>query len=210
MKTTLKEIHQHRPCTDGFEQLIYSITGRKESPEMDIDEQFSLLTEEEKDKEVDLIEILESNGIKDAVWVLRCFDYRFYCLFLADVAESVLPIFEAKYPEDDRPMKAIQAIRDFHAGKISAEELAAEAAAARAAVRDAATGDAAWAAALAAAWAAAAEDAAWDAAWAAAWDAAWAAEDAAWGAAWAAARAAAEDTKRQEIEELFRKHFVKD
>ena len=78
-------------------------------------------------------------------------------LFAADCAEHVLHLFEKKYPKDDRPRKAIEAVRKFAQGEISDEE------------RDAATaaaGDAATAAA---------GDAAWAAAGAAAWDAAWAA-----------------------------------
>src|SRR5690606_40470249 len=72
--------------------------------------------------------ILESNGIKDAVWSLNVLAYKERCLFQADVAESVLHIFEAKYPDDSRPRKAIKAIRDYHAGLISRNELDAYAA----------------------------------------------------------------------------------
>ena len=199
MKTTIRKLYKYGPCSDGFAQLIYSVTGRKESPETDISDQFSLLTEDEKNREIGLIEILESNGIEHAAWALRCFDYKYCCLFLADVAESVLPVFEADYPEDDRPRRVIQAVRDYHGGKIDAEEL-------RAAAKDAyAAGEVAERAAVkAAVWAA---WAAWAAAGAAAGEAvwaAWAAEDA---AARDAARAAAGTAKWQEIESLFRKHF---
>jgi hypothetical protein len=90
-------------------------------------------------------------------------------LFAADCAEHTIFIFEQKYPEDDRPRKAIEAARDFANGKISAFARAAARAAAWAAA-----GDAAWAAAGDAAWAAA-RAAAGDAAWAAAGDAAGAA-----------------------------------
>ena len=92
-------------------------------------------------------------------------------LIAADFAEHVLPLFEAKYPDDDRPRKAIDAARAFVRGEITKEQLdaarAASWAASRAAARDAAR-DAAWAASRAAAWAAAraaARAAAWDAAW---------------------------------------------
>lgn len=64
-------------------------------------------------------------------------------LYLADCAEHVLPIWEAKYPEDDRVRKCIVAARAFANGEITAEELAK--------ARDAAW-DAAWTAAGAAAW----------------------------------------------------------
>ena len=88
-------------------------------------------------------------------------------LFACRVAEDVLPLFEAQYPDDYRPRKAIETARRHADGKATDSELAA----ARDAARDAAR---------------AAEDAAWDAAWAAA-DAAWAAT---WDAAWSTARAA--------------------
>ena len=89
-------------------------------------------------------------------------------------AESVLSIYENKYPDDTRPRKAIEAASHYLSVVSSRDAAWAAEDAARAA------GDAAWAAG----------DAAWaagDAAWAAR-DAAWAAGDAAW-----AARAAARD-----------------
>ena len=69
-------------------------------------------------------------------------------LFAADCAERVLPIFEKRSPNDDRPRKAIEVARRFARGEATKEE--------RAAAGDAA-GDAAWAAAWAAAWDAAGE-----------------------------------------------------
>jgi len=110
-------------------------------------------------------------------------------LIAADFAEHVLPLFEAKHPDDERPRKAIDAARAFVRGEITKEQL-----------------DAAWAAARAAAGAAAdaARAAAWAAADAAADDAeairaAWAdARDAAWDAAWAAERA----WQQQRIDEV--------
>ena len=111
-------------------------------------------------------------------------DERNARLFAADCAEHVLPIFEKKYPKDDRPRKAIEAAREFARGEIDADAAGA-------------AGDAAWDAAWAAA--RAAGDAAWDAAWAAR-DAAWAAARAAAGDAGTAAgdaRNAAWDAERQ-------------
>lgn len=63
-------------------------------------------------------------------------------LLAADWAEHVLPIFEHKYPEDHQPRLAIEATRDFVAGKITAAQLgkAREAAGAAAAARAAAAG----------------------------------------------------------------------
>lgn len=194
MKTTLNIIKLHRPRKPIWDKLLNSLD--KITPD---------------DKPLDLMYILESNGIKDAVWALRCFEYRDYCLFLADIAESVLPIYEAKNTSL-APRKAIQAIRDYEAGLITKDELAtasiaAYAAAASAAayadyatasIADYAAADAASAAAYAAAYADYAANAANAAVYAA-------------NAANAAAAVYAADVDRQkkweEIEILFIKHF---
>jgi hypothetical protein len=107
---------------------------------------------------------------------LRCVDLEHVMReFACRQAESVLHLYEEKYPDDKRLRKAIDAARAYIRGEISDDELDA--------ARDAAWAAwAAWDAAGAAAWAArAACDAAWDAAGAAACDAA---RDAAWDAAW--------------------------
>lgn len=49
-----------------------------------------------------------------------------------DVATIVLPIFESRYPGDDRPRKAIEAAKEYIDGRIAREELAAAADAAAA------------------------------------------------------------------------------
>jgi hypothetical protein len=129
--------------------------------------------------------------------------------FAADCAERVLGLFEAKFPDDDRPRKAIEAARACIADPTPENRAAAGAAGAARYAGDAAryagdaaryAGDAAWAAAWAVAVAVAAGDAgdaaraavyaaryAWDAAWDAAWAVAVAAGDAG-DAAWAAER----------------------
>lgn len=189
MQTTLKEIIKHNPCNqdgdakDGGWKLLLKNLGKTEAD----------------DEPLDLMTILESNGIKDAVWPLRCFDYLDYCLFLADVAESVLPIFEKKYPDDNRPRLAIQTIRDYKEGKISKEQLKPYAAYA-ADVADAAAYDDAAYSAYAAAYAAV-DDAAY-----AAYATAYAAADAAYAYAYATYAYASNNTW-DEIEELFIKHF---
>jgi hypothetical protein len=80
-------------------------------------------------------------------------------LFACYCARDTLPIFEKKYPNDNRPRVAIETAERYANGEATIEELNA----ARAAAWDAARA-AAWDAARAAA-SAAASDAAWDAAW---------------------------------------------
>ena len=116
------------------------------------------------DTPINLLTILETNGLDDALWALSATAEncdKVSRLMAADFAEQVLPIWQ-KYSQDKRPELAIKAARNFANGLDDREW------------------DAAWAAAGAAAGAAA---------WAAAWDAAWAAaRAAARDAAWAAAR----------------------
>ena len=54
-----------------------------------------------------------------------------------DRAERVLPYFEEKYPNDDRPRKAVEAARAWVRGEISLSDVRAAAFAAHAAARDA-------------------------------------------------------------------------
>jgi hypothetical protein len=64
------------------------------------------------DTELPLLHILESNGVQDALWALRASNKPEVARFIAaDLAEHVLPIFEAKYPDDKRPRKAIKVAR---------------------------------------------------------------------------------------------------
>ena len=125
MKTTLNIINSHRPCKSGWDELLKSLN--KATPD---------------DEPLDLMYILKSNGIKDAIWALQCFDYLDYCLFLADVAESALSIYETK-GVSDAPRKAIQAIRDYKVGQITKDELIHAVEAVYADAADAADADAA-------------------------------------------------------------------
>jgi len=103
-------------------------------------------------KPINLLRILETNGLSDALWAMQATVQN--CdtvarLMAADFASHVLPLWRKKYPKDDRPAKAIKAARDFAHGTITSEKLDAARAAAWAAARDAArnaAGAAAWAA----------------------------------------------------------------
>lgn len=68
---------------------------------------------------------------------LETWNERTLRLFTADCAEHVLPIYEAKYPQDDRPRKNILEARQFANGEIAADAATAYAYAAYA-VADAA------------------------------------------------------------------------
>jgi hypothetical protein len=65
-------------------------------------------------------------------------DHRSLVLWAADCAEHVLPYFEEKYPQDDRPRQAIEAGRAWVRGEVKMSQARAAALAAHAAARDAA------------------------------------------------------------------------
>ena len=186
MTTTLNAIRQHSPCKYSWERLLASF----EKTQAD-------------DEPIELRYILDTLGVEDAIWSLRAIEGmdKEIRLFACDCAESVLHIFEEKYPDDKRPRNAIEVSRKFANGEATIEELDA----AREAARDnaGASLDAAWAAA----WAA---GEAWDAgvaAWGAAKAARVAAFDAALNAAGEAAAEAAWTAEREKQKQLFIKNF---
>ena len=158
LTTTFKLLRKVGACTERYKFLRSALKGV------------------EDEEPINLLSILETNGLDDAFWALNATSEN--CdkaarLMAADFAQQVIPIWRKYSETDKRPQKAIKAARDFANGKITREELDA----ARAAAGDAA-GDAARAAARDAAGAAAG-----DAAGAAAGDAARAAARDAWAAA---------------------------
>jgi hypothetical protein len=125
--TSLAEIRAAGPCEDGWTKLLAHL-GKTRAD----------------DEPLDLLTILDSNGLDDALWCLRVPSLeRLSRHFQAWCADQVLHLFEAERPNDTRIRDQISMLRN----------------------------DAATDAAGAAAWAAA-RDAAGAAAWAAAWDAA--------------------------------------
>lgn len=124
--TSLAEIRAADPCEEGWTKLLAHL-GKTRAD----------------DEPLDLLTILDSNGLDDALWCLRVPPMeRLSRHFQAWCADQVLHLFEAERPNDTRIRDQISMLRN-----------------------DDAT-DAARAAAWDAAWAAA-RDAARDAAWAA-------------------------------------------
>ena len=135
LTTTLNLLHKASACTSRYKVLITALG-----------------TDYPADKPIDLLRILETNGLDDALWALRATEQncdKIARLMTADFAEQVLPFWQKYAPEDKRPEFAIAAARDFAHGRITGQERDA----AWDAARDAgdAAGDAARAAARAAA-----------------------------------------------------------
>ena len=161
MKITKEWLKEKGACSEGFEWWL-------------------------KHKESNIkklaLKLLKAEHFGWASWMLtKCFDKTQNVKYAIFAAEQVIGIYEAKYPDDNRPRKAIEAAKSYLNNPTARAAYAAYAAADATAAAAACAARAADAAACAAAYAAA---------YAAA-DAAYAAVDAAVYAADAAARAAA-------------------
>jgi hypothetical protein len=154
LTTTLNEIRKYSPCKSGLLKLTEAL-GENFDP----------------DSKIDLLRILETNGLDDALWALRAVVEtedrdRIARLFACDCAEKGLELVDNP---DPRSLNAVEISRQYALGRATDKELTAARAAAWAA----------WAAGAAARAAARAAWAARDAA-----RAAWAARDAGAAGAW--------------------------
>ena len=192
LRTTFRLLRQYGACTSGYKKLAQHIRDQHGTSPEDYG----------MDRPIAIATILESNGQADAFWSLRATQEpsdQFTRLLACDFAEHVLPIFEARRPNDQRPRKAIEVARRFARGQADRDELIA-------ARKGAAAADAAAAAAAYAAYAAAA---AADAADADAAAAAYAAYAAAAYAAYAAAAYAANAAAARLNERQWQLHHFK-
>ena len=129
LTTTLRKVLTFNPCSSALNKIQYACKKR------------GVTWETALDIPVTPLDILDTVGIQDAMWTLRVFPYKSYCLLLAHIAEGVWKYTKGT-PAERPAWEAIQAIRYWEAA-------AADAAAADAAA-DAAAADAAYAAANAA------------------------------------------------------------
>jgi hypothetical protein len=111
LTTTLAKIRACSPCASGWKKLVTALGGIDAYGE---------------DTEINLLKILETNGVQDTLWCLRATEQenKRTALELAIAfAEETLSIFESKYPDDNRPRMAIQAAKDYNAGLIDIEAI---------------------------------------------------------------------------------------
>jgi len=172
MRTTLNKIRAHHPCKDGWEELLRHLG--KTQPD---------------DEPLPLEEILNSNGLGDALWCLRAVEgrdreIRLYAVWCARQVQHLM--------SDPCSVAALDVAERYARGQASREELEAASAeweAARESARESVT------CASIAAWEAAREAAS------VAWEAGWEARTA---AAAAAKQQAAIDAQVTELRRLCR------
>jgi hypothetical protein len=176
--TSLNAIRKHEPCTEGWIKLLKHLkkTGSD-------------------DEELNLLTVLESNGLTDTLWCLRAVEgqdkaIRLYAVWCARQVQHLI--------EDQRSIYAIHVAEKFAKGEATEQELKDAAKSAAYATYDAAANAAAYAAYTAA------RGAAYTAAYTAATNTAYvAARGAAYSAAYsansAAARASAKAKQKQEL-----------
>lgn len=134
---TLAQLRAAQPCAEGWTTLLRHL--RKHAP----------------DEEPLLLEtILDSNGLRDALWCCRVLPAVYtpaLRLLACAAAQRVLPLYEQRYPGDERPRRAIETAQRYAKGQCPLNELSAAYAAAYTAAAAAAAAVAYAAAAAAAA-----------------------------------------------------------
>ena len=110
--TTFRKLHEAGACTERYRFLAKALGGIKTYG---------------KDTPITLLQILDINGLDDALWALRACDdaENFSRLLACDYAEHVLHIFETRYPDDYRPREAIAVSRRYARGEATDVELSA-------------------------------------------------------------------------------------
>lgn len=168
--TTLKTLRKNGACYGGYNKLVRSLQGEPFSQEDSFRGSYMRFRHEE---EIPILYILESNGLDDAFWALRCVanvdnvdkDSRLFAVWCVRQVEHLL---------DDASIKCLNVAEKYANGEATLEEMGK--------ARNAARG-AAW--------------------YAASWAASWAARDAARDAASCAASWAARDAAIKSQEEMF-------
>jgi hypothetical protein len=174
---TLQKIRDKAPCSSGWEKLLKSKGG----------------TDADYSAEFPLSDVLDSNGLYDTLWCLRCLPehdnlWRLYAVWCARQVKHLM--------KNQRSIDALDVAERYARGLATDAEIDAARAAAEAALDAAAWAARAASGAAAEAARAAARDAARDA-----WAAADAARAASWAALWAAG-AAARAAQAQKLREI--------
>lgn len=165
-EVTLNQLREHRACTNGYNKVVSALKG------IEFKEDRETYIQIEHDEPISLLSILETNGLDDALWCLRCNDKewardsRMFAVWGARQVQDLMI--------DERSIYVLDVAEKFANGVATQEEL-----------------DDAWYAALGVARVSLGVALTTRATSRAAWSAAWVASRDAWSAAWDAASYAA-------------------
>ena len=131
-EVALKDLRHAGACYSGYNKLVRALQC---APFTEEDEKRESYVPYAHDKPIQISSILESNGLDDAIWALRCVknadrDIRLFGVWCARQVQHLI--------EDQRAMKALDVAERFANGNASAEALDAAWAAAGDAARAAA------------------------------------------------------------------------
>ncbi len=119
LTTTLNQLKEKSACREGYEKLVKHLGG----------------VSYDHDAPINLLSILDSNGVDDMLWSLRAVvhpDVERIARYIAcDCADLSLATYEKYAPTDNRPRLAVEAARKFADGVTTPEELSAAWSAAR-------------------------------------------------------------------------------
>ena len=138
-EVTLKQLRKAGACVSGYNKLARSLQGQPYTAQDEARE--SWLRFAYKDP-INLLTILESNGVNDCLWALRAVVHpdlaRIVRYIACDSAEFCLHNFESRYPEDMRVRNCINTARKFADGIATEEDRHAARSAAQSAAQSAA------------------------------------------------------------------------
>lgn len=131
-EVTLADLRREGACISGYNKVVRAVQGRVFSEEDGDRESYIRFRHEEP---ISLVAILQSNGLDDALWALRCVpnvdrDARLFAVWCARQVEHLMT--------DQRSKDALDVSERFANGEATEEERAAAGAAAGAAARAAA------------------------------------------------------------------------
>ena len=124
---TLKSLRQHMACITGYNRLVRHLQGKPFTAQDEDRETYIRFAHKEP---IAITEIVESNGLDDALWALRCVighdrDIRLFAVWCARQVQHLM--------NDRRSVNALDVAERYANGLATEEELAA----ARDAARDA-------------------------------------------------------------------------
>ena len=89
---TLKDLRSANACFEGYNEVVRTLQGKEFTPE---DAELKHYLRFKHSESIDLLSILESNGLDDALWAFRCVkdkdrEIRLYAVWCARQVEHLM------------------------------------------------------------------------------------------------------------------------